>query len=28
VDITVLGVPERLRAIVKAGAFVKDELRA
>jgi imidazolonepropionase-like amidohydrolase len=26
VDITVLGVPERLRAIVKGGAFVKDEL--
>ena len=27
VDITVLGVPGRLRAIVKGGAFVKDELR-
>ena len=28
VDITVLGVPERLGAIVKGGAFVKDESRA
>jgi len=26
VDITVLGVPDRLRAILKSGAFVKDEL--
>jgi imidazolonepropionase-like amidohydrolase len=28
VDITVLGVPERLRAIVKGGVFVKDETGA
>ena len=27
VDITVLGVPERLRAIVKGGSFVKDETK-